>query len=156
MPQRIIVFLEYEILSQSTYWFISSILSAANYRKKCLPGLVSLPDQCPSPRAVFCQASVWISSVFLISQRMVQASLIFEMMKVSVGWHRWVQQGGRNLRIVCFSVDTVVNLGVILWLLQLSTQITFVCPCKSGWNARGSKKNLENKAWSIQHLGLVL
>ena len=42
--------------------------------------------------------------------------------------HRWVEQGGKYLRIDCLACRTSCNLGVRLCPVQLSTQINFVRP----------------------------
>ena len=116
------------MLSQSTSLLTSSTESTASCKKNLLSGFVSFLNHCPSPRGVFCHALVAMSLVFFASQRFVQASFILKIMKVSGGWHRWVEQGGRYLRIDCLACRTPYNLGVRLWLVQLSTQINFVRP----------------------------
>ena len=116
------------MLSQSNSLLISSTESAANCKKNLLSGFVSFPDHYPSPLGVFCYTLVAMNSVFFTSQHFVQASFILETMKVSVGWHRWAEQGGKYLRIDCLACRIPCNLGVRLKPVQLSIKINFVRP----------------------------
>ena len=102
------------MLSQSTSLLTSSTKSAASCKTNLLLGFVSFSDHCPSPHGVFCHTLLAMSSVFFASQHFVQASFILETMKVSVGWHRGVEQGGKYLRIDCLACRTPCNLGVRL------------------------------------------
>jgi hypothetical protein len=67
-----------------------------------------------------------MSSDFLVSHLFVHASLIFEMMKVFDDWQRCVAYGGKYLKVVLFSAKTMANQGVILYPVQLFTQMVFV------------------------------
>ena len=85
IPNVIIAFLAYDILSQSNSSFTSSTLSIASCRKYCLLGFVSFQDHCPSIRKVFAKRGLQVSSVFFASHCLVQASFTFEIMNVFVG-----------------------------------------------------------------------
>ena len=114
------------MLSQPTSLLTSSTESVASCKKNLLLGFVSFPDHCPSSCGVFCHVLVAMSLVFFASQHFVQTSFILETMKVSAGWHRWVEEGGKYLKIDCLTCRTPCYLGVRLWPVQLSTQINFI------------------------------
>ena len=128
MPDLIVTLPAYDILLQSTSLLTSSIESAASCKKNHLLGLVSFLDHFPSPHGVLCHVLLAMNSVFFASQRFVHASFIFETMKVSVGWHKWIDQGGKYLKIECLACKIACNLRVRLWPVQLSTQINLVHP----------------------------
>jgi hypothetical protein len=54
--------------------------------------------------------------------------LIFEMMKVSVGWHKCELHGGKYCKIVCCILKMFFNYFVELWPLQLSHHTTLEHP----------------------------
>jgi hypothetical protein len=53
----------------------------------------------------------------LASHLFVHASLIFEMMKVYVGWQRCVAHVGKYLKVVLFLAKNMANRGVMLCLV---------------------------------------
>ena len=82
--------------------------------KNLLPGFESFPDQPPSARGVFYQAFDAIKSVFFASHLLVHASFTLEIMNVSAGWQRWVEQSGKYFKMALFASKTVVSLEVML------------------------------------------
>jgi hypothetical protein len=95
-------------------------------KKEFLLRVSKLLDHWPLPRGLFCQEPYWLNSDFLAFHLFFHASLIFEIMKVSAGWQRCVVHGGKYLKVVLFSAKTMANRGVMLCLVQLSTQMVFV------------------------------
>ena len=114
MPNLITFFLAYDIWSQSISRLTSSTEFVANCKKNLLPKLMSFPDHWPSVRGVFCQVFATIRSIFLASHLLVHASFTLEIIKISAGWHKYVEHGGKYFRKACFASKTTLSCRVIV------------------------------------------